>query len=167
MNDVVRYRASPETARFLPCARGVSRRLDASSAVQCRARDMREGHLTDASDPLTPERARDESATRAIVVFLTAPASAPCDELAAALVEARLAACVQRLPAVQATYMWKGKVEKDTEVLLLIKTTVDRFEALRDHVVEWHPYDVPQIVACEITRAFPPYLAWVVEQTRA
>ena len=109
----------------------------------------------------------EQVSERAIVVLATAPATAPCDELANALVEARLAACVQRIPGVQSTYMWEGKVENDQEVLLLIKTTADRFEALMEKIVAWHPYDVPQVVACEITHGFPEYLHWVLEQTRA
>jgi periplasmic divalent cation tolerance protein len=85
--------------------------------------------------------------------------------IARTLVEERLAACVNRLPGVHSTYRWQGKVVDDVEVLLIIKTTDERFEALRDRLVELHPYEVPELVAIEVNGGHPAYLDWIAAAT--
>jgi periplasmic divalent cation tolerance protein len=96
------------------------------------------------------------------VVLVTAPKDR-ADGLARALVEQRLAACVNVLPAVRSYYRWEGRLEEADEVLLLIKTTAAGYLALEDGVRALHPYDVPEVVALPASAVFAPYAAWVAE----
>ncbi|MDZ4341643.1 MAG: divalent-cation tolerance protein CutA [Candidatus Binatia bacterium] len=99
-----------------------------------------------------------------IVVFVTAGSSAEGERVARALVEERLAACVNRIPAVQSVYRWEGKVEESTEELLVIKTRADRFAALEKRVSELHSYSVPEVIALPIVSGSEAYLKWLGEQ---
>jgi periplasmic divalent cation tolerance protein len=96
-----------------------------------------------------------------IAVLIACPAGEPADSLARALVEAGLAACVNRLPGVRSTYRWKGEVVTDEEDLLVAKTTREAFAPLERFVLAHHPYDVPEIVALPILAGHAPYLAWL------
>lgn len=87
------------------------------------------------------------------------PAASP------APVEERLAACVNRLSGVHSTYRWQDRVAEEPEVLLVIKTTHERFDALRDRLLELHPYDVPELVALDISGGHVPYLEWIGAET--
>jgi periplasmic divalent cation tolerance protein len=80
--------------------------------------------------------------------------------IAAALVEERLAACVQLLP-IESLYVWEGKVVDDAEILLLVKTRVDAFERVRARVRELHSYEVPEIVMLDVAAGDQPYLDWI------
>mgnify|MGYP006383139605 CR=1 FL=1 len=102
---------------------------------------------------------------RVLVVFCTCPDEASAARIAHALVEERLAACVNRVPGLRSTYRWRGAVHEDSEVLLVIKTAEDRFEALRERVVALHPYELPEIVAVPITHGLAPYLDWIGAET--
>ncbi|MGZ8626367.1 MAG: divalent-cation tolerance protein CutA [Actinomycetota bacterium] len=97
----------------------------------------------------------------AFQVSCTIDSEAGARELAAALVDARVAACVQVLGPVHSTYRWEGAVRADTEWMLLMKTTPERFPALRDAIVARHPYDVPEVVAVPIEDGLPAYLSWI------
>ena len=77
------------------------------------------------------------------------------------LVGARLAACVQILPEILSIYRWQGEVTRSSEVLLLAKTTSDRFDDLDKAVREIHSYETPEIVAIEVTAISGPYLEWL------
>ncbi len=104
---------------------------------------------------------------KAYVVLITAPADGDAAErLARALVEERLAACVNRVPGLISTYWWEGKIEEDREELLVVKTTEDRLEALLKRVPELHPYTVPEVLALPVEQGHPPYLEWLVASTR-
>lgn len=97
-----------------------------------------------------------------LVVYVTAPPEeAPA--LARALVERRVAACVNLVPQVRSFYRWQGAVQDDAEVLLVAKTTRGGFEALRAAVVELHSYDVPEVIALPLAAAHAPYHAWLVD----
>jgi periplasmic divalent cation tolerance protein len=101
-----------------------------------------------------------------IVVLVTCPPErAP--ELARALVEARLAACVNVLPTVRSIYSWQGTICDDGEALLVIKTSASLFDPLRAKVVELHPYEVPEVIALPIRSGHAPYLRWLDDCTRA
>ncbi len=102
----------------------------------------------------------------AVLVFCTCPDEAVAERIAGALVEERLAACVNRLPGVVSTYRWKGEVCRDSESLLLIKTTIERFAALRERIVALHPYELPEVIAVDIARGLPPYLDWIAAETQ-
>lgn len=94
------------------------------------------------------------------------PDTATADRLATGLIEARLAACVNRLAAVQSVYRWNGQTETASEVPLLIKTTAERYAALETWLVAEHPYEVPEIVALPLAAGLPAYLAWAEQETR-
>ena len=104
-------------------------------------------------------------ATEALVVMCTVPDASVADSIATALVEARLAACVNRLPGVRSTYRWQGAIERAEEVLLLAKTTRARFPALRDRLVALHPYELPEVLAVEIGSGLERYLGWIASET--
>ena len=101
-----------------------------------------------------------------LLCLCTCPDTACADTIATALVEERLAACVNQLPGLRSVYRWKGKVDRAEEVLLLIKTTHDRLPALTARVQALHPYELPELIAVEADGGLAPYLAWVAEQTR-
>lgn len=103
--------------------------------------------------------------TDILLVHVSCPPS-QAEALAAALVEARVAACVNILPTVRSVYRWQGAVQRDDESLLLIKTAVARFDALRAEVLKRHPYELPEIVAVNPASGHAPYLDWVVESCR-
>lgn len=87
--------------------------------------------------------------------------------IAIALVEARLAACVQQVPGVRSTYAWDGRIEHAQEILLLIKTADDRLDAVVETVRALHPYELPELLAVEARGGLTAYLDWVHAQTRA
>lgn len=83
------------------------------------------------------------------------------DTLARSLVESHLAACVNQIPKMISTYRWNGAVCRDEEALLLIKTTAERFEALRAAVIAQHLYELPEVIAVDIVAGHLPYLEWI------
>ena len=102
-------------------------------------------------------------ASDAIVVFITAASDEEATRLAEILVKTDLAACVQILPSIQSVYRWKGKLERQSEVLLVAKTLRSRFEALDCELRAIHSYEVPEIVAVPLTAISQPYLDWLVD----
>lgn len=114
------------------------------------------------SRPPAPEP--DLSSAPALLCLSTCPDDATARRIAEALVDQGLAACVNVLPGVHSVYRWQGRVEREDEVLLLAKTTPQAFAALRDGLVALHPYDLPEVVAVDITDGLPAYLAWIASQ---
>ena len=103
--------------------------------------------------------------TDAIVVFCTCPDEAAGERLAKVLVEEHLAACVNRIAGITSTYRWRNNVCRDDEQLLLIKTTRERFETLRERILALHPYELPEIIAVDIALGSTPYLDWIGRET--
>jgi periplasmic divalent cation tolerance protein len=103
---------------------------------------------------------------KATVVFCSCPDQASADRIASTLVEERLAACVNRLAGVVSTYRWRGTIQRDDEVLLLIKTTSERFDAVHERIVALHPHELPEVVAVDIARGLPAYLDWIAQETQ-
>jgi len=101
--------------------------------------------------------------SEAIVVFMTTANREEAARLAEMLVGARLAACVQILPEIESVYRWEGKVDRQSEVLLLAKSTRDKFEELDRQVRAIHSYDTPEIVAVPAAEVSEPYLKWLGE----
>ena len=101
----------------------------------------------------------------AIVVFMTAASGEEATRLAEMLVGAHLAACVQILPEMESVYRWEGKIERQSEVLLLAKTTRAKFDELEREVRALHSYETPEIVAVPIVTGSVPYLDWLVQAT--
>lgn len=102
-----------------------------------------------------------------LVVLTNCPDEDSAQRIAAALVANRLAACVNRLAPVESTYRWQGRVERATEVPLLIKCTHERYPAVEEAIRQLHPYTVPEIVAMPVMAGFGPYLRWVAEETKS
>jgi periplasmic divalent cation tolerance protein len=104
-----------------------------------------------------------DDAGDAIVVFMTASSGEEAARLAEMLVGAHLAACVQILPEMESVYRWEGKIERQSEVLLLAKTTSDKFEELEREVRALHSYETPEIIAVPVTAGSAPYLEWLTK----
>jgi len=102
----------------------------------------------------------------ALICFCTCPDAEVAERIANALVDERLAACVNVLPAVISIYRWQGAVERAGETLLLAKTTRERLAALGERIVALHPYELPEVVAVEAAGGLPAYLAWIAAETR-
>ena len=96
----------------------------------------------------------------AIVVFMTAANGEEATRLADMLVGAHLAACVQILPEMESVYRWEGKIERQSETLLIAKTTTAKFAELEREVRALHSYETPEIVAVPMIAGSSPYLAW-------
>ncbi|MBI5143353.1 MAG: divalent-cation tolerance protein CutA [Nitrospirae bacterium] len=99
------------------------------------------------------------------VVLATAPSAEQAEKIARAVVESRLAACVNIVPGIRSIYRWKGEVCDDTEILLIIKTQAALFEQLSSVIGENHPYETPEIISLPISAGWKPYLAWLDAET--
>jgi periplasmic divalent cation tolerance protein len=99
-----------------------------------------------------------------VQVSTAVPSRAVADAIALALVERRLAACVQVAGPVHSTYRWQDNVESAEEWICLIKTSRASYGALERAIRELHPYDTPEIIATPIVAGDAPYLRWVSEQ---
>ena len=96
-----------------------------------------------------------------IIVLTTTPNVEEAENLARKIVEEKLAACVQILPTIKSFYFWEGKVQKESENLLLIKTLSTKFSDLEKFIQAHHSYDVPEIVALESNEVSEKYLDWM------
>ncbi len=96
-----------------------------------------------------------------VVVLCSVGSLSDAERLARGVVEAGHAACASVLPGLTSFYRWKGELQRDPEVLLLIKTRADRVDALRSALVAGHPYEVPEVLALPVVAGHPPYLAWI------
>jgi periplasmic divalent cation tolerance protein len=101
------------------------------------------------------------------LVLSTAGSEAEARKIAQQLVEQQLAACVNIIPQIESIYRWQGKVESAREWLLVIKTTVDKFPAVRDAIRELHSYDLPECIAIAIEDGSADYLEWIGESVAA
>ena len=100
-----------------------------------------------------------------LVVLITVPED-QAREMARTLVRERLAGCVNVLPATFSVYSWENEVSEDTESLLLVKTTQERYPALEARVRQMHPYEVPEIVALSVGQTLPQFAAWLEDSVR-
>lgn len=98
-----------------------------------------------------------------VIVLTTVAGDYDARPLARALVELRLAACVNIVPAVTSVYRWKDAVEEDGEQLLVIKTTEANVDELRGEIFARHPYEVPEFVVLPIASTSDAYGAWLLE----
>ena len=104
--------------------------------------------------------------TDALLVFTTLPSADKAAELAKALVDERLAACANLLPAVRSIYRWQGKVQDENEVLVLLKTRAEQLERLKLRILELHPYELPEVLAVPVEAGYQPYLDWLAGETK-
>lgn len=102
-----------------------------------------------------------------LLVFTNLPDRPAALELASAVIEGRLAACVNVLPEATSVYRWQGKVETAAEIPVLMKTTAAAYPALERRIRELHPYELPEIVAVPLRTGLAEYLHWVEAETQA
>ncbi len=102
----------------------------------------------------------------AYVVFCTVPDEDVAGRVARALIEERLAACVNITDPVRSVYWWRGKIEDHREILLVVKTRPALFDRLKARIAEIHPYEVPEVVAMRVEAGAEKYLAWVTAETK-
>jgi periplasmic divalent cation tolerance protein len=102
-----------------------------------------------------------------LLVLTNLPDRPAAEKLAEALVSGRLAACVNVLAPCRSVYRWKGALQNDEEIPVLVKTTVARYPALEAAIRANHPYELPEIVALPVERGLAAYLSWVAEETAA
>jgi len=100
-----------------------------------------------------------------LLVLTNCPDEESANAIALALVEERLAACVNILPRVQSVYRWQGAVESATEIPLFIKSTATNYAALEAAIRNRHPFQVPEIIALPVDRGLPAYLDWIASET--
>lgn len=100
-----------------------------------------------------------------VIVLTTFPAEGNADVLARMLIDERLAACVNILPPMQSIYRWEGKVDDATERQLIIKTAASRVDALKEKLLEVHPYELPELLVIPVTGGSEKYLEWIAAST--
>ena len=101
-----------------------------------------------------------------LVVLCTCPDENVAKDLAAGLVENKLAACVNILPQIRSIYRWQGRVHDDAECLMVIKVAAKGYMELEKWVADHHPYDVPEVIALPVEKGLPAYLDWVIRETK-
>ena len=108
----------------------------------------------------------DPSIVGSLLVLTACPDADCAQRIARALIEQRLAACVNQLPVVVSTYRWDGTIESASEVPLLIKCTRDGYPAVEQAIRALHPYLLPEIIALPIVVGYAPYLRWIDSETQ-
>jgi len=101
------------------------------------------------------------------IVLVTGPSVEDAREIASAILQARVAACVNIIPGLESHYWWDGELKQDPEVLLLIKTTEAKLKELQKVVLENHPYDTPEFVAFPASAVAEKYMAWVRDSVKS
>jgi periplasmic divalent cation tolerance protein len=102
--------------------------------------------------------------TDAQLVLTMLPNADKAVEVARTLVEERLAACCNLIPAVRSIYRWEGKLQDENEVLLLLKTKSEQLERLKARILELHPYEVPEVLAVPVEAGYSGYLEWLAKE---
>ena len=100
-------------------------------------------------------------AEEVLVILTTWPDAEAAREAGRTLVEEKLAACANIVPGVESIYRWEGKVETSAEVLMILKTTIARYQMLETRIRALHSYELPEIVSLRVTDGLPAYLRWV------
>jgi len=97
------------------------------------------------------------------LVVSTCPDQQSAELIAKALVEEKLAACVNIIPGLTSIYQWQGNIEKSSELLLIIKTKPGAWSRIKSAIINRHPYELPEIISIPITHGLPGYLSWIDE----
>ena len=101
-----------------------------------------------------------------LIVLCTVPDEDTAEDIAGTLVSEKLAACVNIVPGITSVYRWKGAVERDRELLLLIKSEQGTYPALEARVRALHPYELPEVIAVPIGNGLPEYLDWITNSLK-
>ena len=102
----------------------------------------------------------------AIIIYCTCPDIETADRISRLAIRQHMAACVNQLPGITSVYEWDGKIQQNQEVLLIIKSTQERFDAIQNLIREEHPYELPELIAVPITQGLPDYLEWIKQCTK-
>ncbi len=102
-----------------------------------------------------------------LVVYCTCPDQATAERIAETMVNERLAACVTITPGLISIYRWQGQIQRDAEVLLIIKTRSAVYPLLEARIHDLHPYQVPEIIALPVQMGAATYLDWIADNTGA
>lgn len=102
-----------------------------------------------------------------IVVLVTTPNREVAERIARKLVETRLAACINIIDSIKSMYWWKGRIEEDNEVLMIIKTRLDVFNDLVEEVKKNHVYEVPEVIALPVIIGYRDYINWLEKETKS
>jgi periplasmic divalent cation tolerance protein len=105
-------------------------------------------------------------ADQILLVLSTFPDAETASRIAQTLVEEKLVACANLIPAVHSIYRWKEKIETAGEVMVFFKTTEDRLAAFEQKLRSLHPYEVPELICIKIDNGSPDYLRWVIDNCR-
>ncbi len=103
--------------------------------------------------------------TECIIVYVTAPTEEEAGKIARALVDKKLAACVNIVRDMTSIYRWQGKIEDEAEVLMIVKTRRGHFGRLQETVKQLHSYSVPEVIAIPVVEGSEDYLKWLREET--
>lgn len=102
-----------------------------------------------------------------LLVISTVPNENLANKLSKILLENRVAACVSIIKNVNSLYWWKESIENSSEIILLIKTTDEKYQEVEDLIKKNHPYEIPEIIAFDIKKGFSKYLKWIEDETRS
>jgi periplasmic divalent cation tolerance protein len=102
-----------------------------------------------------------DGAAPVMVVLTTVPSAEEGTRIGETVVREGLAACANVVPGVTSIFRWKGTVERESEALVVVKTTPEAVRSLRERIVALHSYELPEVIALEVTSALPAYAAWV------
>ena len=100
-----------------------------------------------------------------LIVIVTAANQEEATRISERAVKTRQAACATMVPTVRSLYWWEGELKTEQESMVILKTTVDKFEALQETIRAMHSYEVPEIIAIPVSHGYPPYIEWVRSET--
>lgn len=100
------------------------------------------------------------------IIYCTCPDIESANKISRLLISQHMAACVNQVPGITSIYEWEGKIEENNEVLLLIKSTEERFDLIERLVTEEHPYELPELIAVPVTKGLADYLDWIKQCTK-
>ena len=109
----------------------------------------------------------EKMSERAVFVYTTYPSLVEAERIGKAVLDRRLAACVNILPGMISHYWWQGKIERGEEVVMIIKTRASLADAVCAAVKEMHSYDTPAILVLPVEGGEAEYLEWIIRETRA
>lgn len=106
------------------------------------------------------------SEPKPVILFISAGSRDEAEHLGEGMVEERLAACGSVIPTVHSFYYWEGKMQREHEALLLLKTSSDKVEAIQAYLQEHHSYQLPELLQVDVTGGSSTYLEWLLEGVR-